>query len=157
MKSLYSGPAHPRSQDYTLLRADDDGNGDFLDHYQGKIFPDWSGAFGGNLRIGRNENLFREVNERIEDVMVIGQIAVVFSEPIDPATDSSAGIRRPTGAARTATQPRAVKAADPTASVWSMTRTPGWRPRPSATPPAWPRCSRRAICPNDSHCGGRGA
>jgi outer membrane receptor protein involved in Fe transport len=38
----------------TLLRADDDGNGDFLDHYQGKIFPDWSGAFGGNLRIGRN-------------------------------------------------------------------------------------------------------
>jgi hypothetical protein len=36
-----------------LLRADDDGNGDFLDHYQGKPFPDWQGAFGGNVRLGR--------------------------------------------------------------------------------------------------------
>jgi TonB-linked SusC/RagA family outer membrane protein len=36
-----------------LLRADDDGNGDFLDHYQGKPYPDWQGAFGGNLRIGK--------------------------------------------------------------------------------------------------------
>jgi hypothetical protein len=36
-----------------LLRADDDGNGDFLDHYQGKPFPDWQGAFGGNLRLGK--------------------------------------------------------------------------------------------------------
>jgi hypothetical protein len=36
-----------------LLRADDDGNGDFFDHYQGKPFPDWQGAFGGNLRIGK--------------------------------------------------------------------------------------------------------
>jgi TonB-dependent starch-binding outer membrane protein SusC len=36
-----------------LLRADDDGNGDFLDHYQGKPMPDWSGQFGGNLRLGR--------------------------------------------------------------------------------------------------------
>jgi hypothetical protein len=46
--------AAPRNPtDLRLLRADDDGNGDFLDHYQGKIFPDWSGAFGGNLRLGR--------------------------------------------------------------------------------------------------------
>jgi len=40
-----------------LLRADDDGNGDFLDHYQGKPFPDWQGAFGGNLRLGRSWRL----------------------------------------------------------------------------------------------------
>ena len=46
-----AAPRNPTA--LTLLRADDDGNGDFLDHYQGKIFPDWSGAFGGNLRLGR--------------------------------------------------------------------------------------------------------
>lgn len=36
-----------------LLRADDNGNGDYLDHYQGKPMPDWQGAFGGNLRVGK--------------------------------------------------------------------------------------------------------
>ena len=51
---LLAGLATPRDPTtLTLLRADDDGNGDFLDHYQGKIYPDWSGAFGGNVRIGR--------------------------------------------------------------------------------------------------------
>jgi TonB-linked SusC/RagA family outer membrane protein len=51
---LLAALANPRNPTaLTLLRADDDGNGDFLDHYQGKIFPDWSGAFGGNLRLGR--------------------------------------------------------------------------------------------------------
>jgi TonB-linked SusC/RagA family outer membrane protein len=49
--ALLAAPRNPTAM--TLLRADDDGNGDFLDHYQGKIFPDWSGAFGGNLRLGR--------------------------------------------------------------------------------------------------------
>jgi outer membrane receptor protein involved in Fe transport len=50
---LLAALASPRNPTaLTLLRADDDGNGDFLDHYQGKIFPDWSGAFGGNLRLG---------------------------------------------------------------------------------------------------------
>jgi TonB-linked SusC/RagA family outer membrane protein len=51
---LLAALASPRNPTaLALLRADDDGNGDFLDHYQGKPFPDWSGAFGGNLRLGR--------------------------------------------------------------------------------------------------------
>jgi outer membrane receptor protein involved in Fe transport len=36
------------------LIADDDGNGDKLDHYLGKPYPDWSGAIGGNVRIGKS-------------------------------------------------------------------------------------------------------
>ena len=40
-----------------LLRADDDGNGLFDDHYQGKPFPDWQGAFGGNVRLGKSWRL----------------------------------------------------------------------------------------------------
>jgi TonB-linked SusC/RagA family outer membrane protein len=51
LRAALASPRNPTA--LTLLRADDDGNGDFLDHYQGKIFPDWSGAFGGNLRLGR--------------------------------------------------------------------------------------------------------
>ncbi|MGI8510764.1 MAG: SusC/RagA family TonB-linked outer membrane protein [Gemmatimonadaceae bacterium] len=33
------------------LRVDENLNGDFLDHYMGKPYPDWSGGFGGHLRI----------------------------------------------------------------------------------------------------------
>lgn len=40
-----------------LLRADDDGNGDFLDHYQGKPMPDWQGAFGGSVRVAKRWKL----------------------------------------------------------------------------------------------------
>ena len=40
------------------LRADDDGDGDFLDHYLGKPFPDWQGGFGGNVRFLRNFRLY---------------------------------------------------------------------------------------------------
>ena len=36
------------------LRADDDGDGDFLDHYAGKPYPDWQGGFGANFRFLRN-------------------------------------------------------------------------------------------------------
>ena len=36
------------------LRADDDGDGDFLDHYAGKPYPDWQGGFGANFRFMRN-------------------------------------------------------------------------------------------------------
>ena len=53
--ALLATPRDPTT--LTLLRADDDGNGDFLDHYQGKIYPDWQGAFGGNLRVGRGWKL----------------------------------------------------------------------------------------------------
>jgi outer membrane receptor protein involved in Fe transport len=55
---LLAALANPRNPTaLALLRADDDGNGDFLDHSQGKIFPDWSGAFGGNLRVGKSWKL----------------------------------------------------------------------------------------------------
>lgn len=33
-----------------VLIADDDGDNDFLDHYLGKSTPDWTGAFGGNIK-----------------------------------------------------------------------------------------------------------
>jgi hypothetical protein len=37
-----------------LMRVDEDGDGDFLDHYDGKPYPDWQGAFGANLSWQRN-------------------------------------------------------------------------------------------------------
>jgi TonB-linked SusC/RagA family outer membrane protein len=36
------------------IRYDEDGDGDFLDHYLGKPYPDWNAAFGGNLSFGRS-------------------------------------------------------------------------------------------------------
>ncbi|HEX6941411.1 MAG TPA: TonB-dependent receptor, partial [Gemmatimonadaceae bacterium] len=35
------------------FRYDEDGDGDFLDHYLGKPYPDWNATFGGNLTLGR--------------------------------------------------------------------------------------------------------
>jgi hypothetical protein len=40
------------------LRVDEDGDGDFLDHYLGKPYPDWSGAFGGTLTFARRWRLY---------------------------------------------------------------------------------------------------
>lgn len=37
-----------------LMRVDEDGDGDFLDHPDGKPYPDWTGAFGANLSLRRN-------------------------------------------------------------------------------------------------------
>ena len=39
------------------LLADDDGDGDLLDHYLGKPTPDWSGSFGAELGFLRNFSL----------------------------------------------------------------------------------------------------
>lgn len=36
------------------LRVDEDGDGDFLDHYDGKPYPDWQGAFGANVTLRKN-------------------------------------------------------------------------------------------------------
>jgi len=36
------------------LRVDEDGDNDFLDHYDGKPYPDFQGAFGANLTVMRN-------------------------------------------------------------------------------------------------------
>lgn len=47
---LLSFLSQPRSPDnIRVLLADEDGNGDKLDHYLGKPTPDWQGAFGGNF------------------------------------------------------------------------------------------------------------
>ncbi|HZI27748.1 MAG TPA: SusC/RagA family TonB-linked outer membrane protein [Gemmatimonadaceae bacterium] len=35
------------------IRYDEDGDGDFLDHFLGKPYPDWNVTFGGNLNVGR--------------------------------------------------------------------------------------------------------
>jgi len=35
------------------IRYDEDGDGDFLDHFIGKPYPDWNATFGGNLTLGR--------------------------------------------------------------------------------------------------------
>ena len=37
-----------------VLLADEDGDGDFLDHYLGKPTPDWMGSFGGTITFLRN-------------------------------------------------------------------------------------------------------
>ncbi len=39
------------------LGVDENGNGDFLDHYLGKSVPDWQGSFGANATILRNFEL----------------------------------------------------------------------------------------------------
>jgi TonB-linked SusC/RagA family outer membrane protein len=64
MVAFFSDPANAANfnLDYlggtsVMLRADDDGDGDFLDHYLGKSTPDWQGGFGGNLRFLRNFRL----------------------------------------------------------------------------------------------------
>ncbi|HEX9565251.1 MAG TPA: TonB-dependent receptor, partial [Gemmatimonadaceae bacterium] len=36
------------------IRYDEDGDGDFLDHYLGKPYPDWTATFGTNVSIGRS-------------------------------------------------------------------------------------------------------
>ena len=36
------------------IRYDEDGDGDFLDHYSGKPYPDWNVTFGSNLSLGRS-------------------------------------------------------------------------------------------------------
>jgi TonB-dependent starch-binding outer membrane protein SusC len=40
------------------LRVDEDGDGDFLDHYLGKPVPDWSGAFGGTFTFAKRWRLY---------------------------------------------------------------------------------------------------
>jgi TonB-linked SusC/RagA family outer membrane protein len=36
------------------IRYDEDGNGDFLDHFLGKPYPDWNTTFGSNVSLGRS-------------------------------------------------------------------------------------------------------
>jgi len=39
------------------VRVDEDGDGDYLDHYLGKSYPDWQGSFGANATFLRNFEL----------------------------------------------------------------------------------------------------
>lgn len=41
-----------------VLLVDEDGDGDVLDHYTGKPFPDWTGSFGGSINVGKNWRLY---------------------------------------------------------------------------------------------------
>ena len=41
------------------MMVDEDADGDLLDHFLGKPYPDWQGAFGGNLTFARNFRLMR--------------------------------------------------------------------------------------------------
>lgn len=46
--------SQPRGMaDLDPIRYDEDGDGDYLDHFLGKPYPDWNTTFGGNLNLGR--------------------------------------------------------------------------------------------------------
>lgn len=46
--------SQPRGMaDLDPIRYDEDGDGDFLDHFLGKPYPNWNTTFGGNLNLGR--------------------------------------------------------------------------------------------------------
>lgn len=47
--AFLSQPRNP--SELPVLLADEDGDGDYLDHYLGKPTPDWQGAFGGTLSL----------------------------------------------------------------------------------------------------------
>jgi len=50
--------AQPRTlNSLSPLRVDENGDGNFLDHYLGKSTPDWQGSFGANATILRNVEL----------------------------------------------------------------------------------------------------
>lgn len=50
--------AVPRTlSDLAPVRVDEDGDGDYLDHYLGKSYPDWQGSFGANATFLRNFEL----------------------------------------------------------------------------------------------------
>ena len=52
----YLSQPRPMSQ-VEPMRYDEDGDGDYLDHFLGKPYPDWSGSFGANLNFMRNWRL----------------------------------------------------------------------------------------------------
>ncbi|MBV6520604.1 MAG: Vitamin B12 transporter BtuB [Gemmatimonadaceae bacterium] len=87
-----------------IYRVDEDGDGDPLDHYGGKPFPDWTGSFGGSLNIGRNWKLyslfeykagdyqyscltcaFRNSNARGENTLASAKVEEVMINPASTA------------------------------------------------------------------------
>src|SRR2546430_7055738 len=56
----YDSKGNIKSYGFSLLnplRVDENGNGDFLDHYLGKATPDWQGSFGMSATVLRNFEL----------------------------------------------------------------------------------------------------
>ncbi|HEX7118875.1 MAG TPA: SusC/RagA family TonB-linked outer membrane protein [Longimicrobiales bacterium] len=56
LAAYFSVPRDP--SDIHVVLADDDGDGDVLDHYLGKPTPDWTGSFGGSLTFLRDFRLY---------------------------------------------------------------------------------------------------
>src|SRR6266571_3178640 len=55
---LLAALASPRTLTSLLpIRVDENGNGDFLDHYLGKSAPDWAGSFGLSATLFKNFEL----------------------------------------------------------------------------------------------------
>jgi TonB-linked SusC/RagA family outer membrane protein len=51
--------ATPRNPDVVNpIRYDEDGDGDYLDHYLGKPYPDWQGGLGGNLTLFKRWRIY---------------------------------------------------------------------------------------------------
>jgi TonB-linked SusC/RagA family outer membrane protein len=53
-----------------LLMVDKDGDGDFLDHYLGKSYPDWQGSFGTNATFLRNFELATVLEYKFGDYTI---------------------------------------------------------------------------------------
>jgi TonB-linked SusC/RagA family outer membrane protein len=95
-----------------VLRVDEDGDGDPLDHYTGKPFPDWTGSFGGSINVGKNWRLyslfeykggnyqytcltcaFRNANARGRDTYEAARIDGIMRNPASAATDRLAAAK----------------------------------------------------------------
>jgi hypothetical protein len=51
--------SQPRTADaINPIRYDEDGDGDFLDHYLGKPYPDWQGGLGGNVTLFKRWRIY---------------------------------------------------------------------------------------------------
>ncbi|MBW3534362.1 MAG: SusC/RagA family TonB-linked outer membrane protein [Gemmatimonadetes bacterium] len=63
--------AEPRApEEVRVLLADEDGDGDLLDHYLGKPTPDWQGSFGGTLSVSGGLRLSTLFEYRVGEVHV---------------------------------------------------------------------------------------
>ncbi|MBV6521426.1 MAG: Vitamin B12 transporter BtuB [Gemmatimonadaceae bacterium] len=87
-----------------VLRVDEDGDGDYLDHYGGKPFPDWTGSFGGTVNIGRSWKVyslfeykagdftyscltcaFRNANARGQNTIAAARVEATLANPASSA------------------------------------------------------------------------
>ncbi|MFN8573692.1 MAG: SusC/RagA family TonB-linked outer membrane protein [Gemmatimonadaceae bacterium] len=95
-----------------VLLVDEDGDGDVLDHYTGKPFPDWTGSFGGSVSIGKNWRVytlfeykggnyqytcltcaFRNANARGENTLASARIEGIMRNPASTGADRLAAAK----------------------------------------------------------------